>query len=152
MHDLEELLETYKQKLMYEQHDKQLAESVEITAGEIFNKNFSEVFSNIIETINKKLNVNVINYKSESKNRFSIEGNFHRIIFQKGKVEKLDNIINVNIIPLCIWKGVTKHLGPISFVKNLETDKLKWNLPEDSVEIYVKTLLGKLADDEDFYM
>ena len=94
----------------------------------------------------------MINFKQEGKSRFYIEGRFHRIIFQRGKFEKIDNLINVNIIPLCMWKGVTKHLGPISFVKNIENGLIECDLPDESVEEYTKCILSNLTEDEDFYM
>ncbi len=153
MPDLEELIKTYKQKITAsKEEEKYKNEVIEPNVNEIFNKSFKDVFKTIIETLNQKVNSNVISYKLESKNRFSIEGKFHRIIFQIGKTEIINSMISVNIIPLCIWKGVTKHLGPISFIKDLETDCLKWDLPVRSVESYAKILLGKLAEDEDFYM
>ncbi len=153
MVSLEELVETYKQKFSDSKQEEQYKnEVIEPEIIKIFNEQFSKIFKNIIEIINQKLNQNVINYKSEGKNRFSIEGKFHRIIFQKGKTEIINNLVCVNIIPLCTWKGVTKHLGPISFVKDPENNRIEWDLPVGSVEVYVKTLLGKIAEDEDLCM
>ncbi len=152
MVDLEDLVETYKQKIAADNGEKYKNEVIEPRLTEIFNRDFAAIFNNIIDIINSKVNSTVINFKPEGKNRFSIEGKFHRIIFQKGKTEIIGNMAGVNIIPLCIWKGVTKHLGPIAFVKDLESDKIEWDLPVNSTEDYVKSILGKLAEDEDFYM
>jgi|GEM_PF-5029381 len=153
MAELEELVKTFKKKVDVAKTDEKYKNEV-ITpqVTEVFNREFMEVFRNITETVNQKVNANVINFKPEGKTKFSIEGKFHRIIFQKGKTDVIEHVVSVNIIPICIWKGVTKHLGSISFVKGLETEKVEWDLPAASVEDYTKRLLGNLAEDEDFYM
>ena len=153
MVDIEDLVETYRKKVAAaEETQKYRMETITPQVTEIFNKSFMEIFRDIAETVNEKVNTTVINFKSEGKNRFSIEGRFHRIVFQKGKIEIIDDMVSVNIIPLCVWKGVTKHLGPISFVKDLVTGMIKWDLPVSSVEEYTKNLLGKLAEDENLEM
>src|SRR6056297_547616 len=153
MVDIDDLVETYKKKVaQVKEAENYKLEIIEPEVARIFDKDFMQVFQNIADAVNHKVNSNVINFKTEGKNRFSIEGRFHRITFQKGKIETIDRMVNVNIIPLCVWKGVTKHLGPISFIKNLENNKIEWDLPATSVEEYTKRLFRKLAEDEDFYM
>ncbi len=153
MVDIDDLVETYKKKVaQVKEAENYKLEIIEPEAARIFDEGFMQVFRNIADVVNQKVSSNVINFKTEGKNRFSIEGRFHRITFQKGKTEIIEQMINVNIIPLCVWKGVTKHLGPISFIKNFEDDKVEWDLPATSVEEYTKRLFRKLAEDEDFYM
>lgn len=153
MVDIQDLVETYKQKVSEaqeaESHKKEVIEPVLL---QIFNENFLGVFKDIINRLNEKVNSNVINLRVEGKNRFTIEGRYHRVTFQKGKTDIIENIANANIIPLCVWRGVTKHLGPISFLRNFETEVLEWDLKASSPEEYAKKLLRKLAEDEDFYM
>lgn len=153
MVDIEELVETYKEKIIRTEESERYDKEVIVPqVARIFTDEFMGVFEKISQTINQQIKTTVIKFKPEGHTRFSIEGRFHRVIFQRGKIEALDNIIYVNIIPLCIWKGVTKHLGPICFAKNLETGSIEWDLPTTSVEEYTKIILGKLAEDEDFYM
>jgi len=151
MVDIEDLTEKFKTKIALEKETENYKNTiVEPIVNKIFNEEFAEIFKNIAETLNKKLGFNIVNFKSEGKNRFFIEGRFHRIIFQKGKIEILNDIVITTIIPLYIWKGVTKHLKPILFTINPNSDNIKWSF--DSLEDYAKNLFSKLVDDDDFFM
>lgn len=151
MVDIEDLVEKFKNKLaLVKETENYKTTIVEPVVNTIFNEEFADIFKTIAESLNEKLECNAVNFKSEGKNRFFIEGRFHRIIFQKGKIEILDNVVNTTIIPLYIWKGVTKHLTPILFTINPDSHDIKWNL--NSLEDYAKNLFSKLVDDDDFFM
>ena len=150
MIDIEDLAEKFKNKLTLAKETEEYKNTViEPVVNKIFNEEFAGIFQTITESLNKKLQCNAVNFKSEGKNRFFIEGRFHRIIFQKGKIEIPDNVIKTTIIPLYIWKGVTKHLTPISFTINPDSHDIKWSF--DSPENYAKNLFSKLVDDDDFF-
>lgn len=125
---------------------------VEPIVNKIFSEEFSEIFKTISESLNEKLGFNAVNFKTEGKTRFFVEGRFHRIIFQKGKTEILDNVITTTIIPLYIWKGVTKHLTPVSFVINPDSRHIKWGFPFNSPEEYAENIFGRFVEDDDFFM
>ena len=151
MVDIEDLVEKFKAKLAFvKKTENYKNEIVEPIVNTIFNEEFADVFQNISEALNEKLGLNEINFKSEGKTRFFIEGRFHRIIFQKSKIEILENFVKTTIIPIYIWKGITKHLSPISFTINSSSHDIKWSfaLPEH----YAKNLFSKLIDDDDFFM
>lgn len=151
MVNIEDLVEKFKTKLALAKETEEYKNTVvEPVVNTIFNEEFAGIFRTITETLNEKLQVNTVNFKSEGKNRFFIEGRFHRIIFQKGKIEILDNVVNTTIIPLYIWKGVTKHLTSILFTINSDSYDVKWSF--DSTEEYAKNLFSKLVDDDDFFM
>ncbi len=70
----------------------------------------------------------------------------------KRKIEVLDKVVSLSIIPIYIWKGVSKHLGPITAFINIENSAINWDIPHDSVEEYSKVLFSKLVEDIDFSM
>lgn len=151
MVDIEDLAEKFKNKLTFVKEMENYQNNiVEPIVNTIFTEEFADIFKTIAESLNEKLQFNAVNYKSEGKNRFFIEGRFHRIIFQKGKIEILDNVIKTTIIPIYIWKGVTKHLMPLSFTINPDSHNIKWSF--DLPENYAKNLFSKLVDDDDFFM
>lgn len=151
MINIEDLVEKFKTKLaLVKETENHRNNTVEPIVSTIFTEEFSDIFKYISESLNENLGFNAVNFKSEGKNRFFIEGRFHRVIFQKGKIEILDNIIKTTIIPIYIWKGVTKHLTPISFTINPDSHNVKWDY--DSPERYAKNLFSKLVDDDDFFM
>jgi hypothetical protein len=151
MVDIEDLAEKFKNKLALVKKTENYKNTiVEPIVNKIFNEEFADIFKNISESLNEKLEFNAVNFKSEGRNRFFVEGRFHRIIFQKGKIEIVDNVVNTTIIPLYVWKGVTKHLTPVLFTINPDSQHIKWNF--NSPEDYAKNLFSKLVDDDDFFM
>ena len=153
MVDIEDLVEKFKTKItLVQETENYKTNIVEPIVNKIFNEKFSDSFKNISESLNEKLEFNAVNFKAEGKNRFFIEGRFHRIIFQKGKIEILDNNITVNIIPIYVWKGVIKHLKLISFIINSDLQDITWDIQFNSPEDYAKSIFSKLIDDDDFLM
>lgn len=153
MTDIEQLVEKFRTKLLTAQKaEKYRNEVITPLVNKIFNEDFARVFENLANEINARLNSKVVSFNMESKARFVIQGKYHRIYFQKGKVDLINEIINVNIIPIYIWKGVTRHLGPVSISVNPACGEIKWDMPHNNVEEYSKDLFGKLVDDEDFSM
>ena len=153
MADIDQLVEKFRAKLLVAQEaEKFKNEVVNPLVNKIFNGNFSKVFQCLADELNSKVGAKVITFIPEGKSRFAIEGQFHRVYFQKGKVDVFDNIINAHIIPIYIWKGVTKHLGPISFFVDPDNEEIKWDIPFESLEDYSSDLFGKLVDDVDFSM
>lgn len=153
MADVEYLVEKFRTKLLAAQEmEKYKTEVISPLVGKIFIDQFAGVFQNLTDEINSKVGSRVITFISEGKNRFTIEGLHHRIIFQKGKIEVFDSRAVLNIIPIYVWKGVTKHLGPISIVIDPNTEETKWDIPFGNTVDYSKDLFSKLVDDEDFSM
>ena len=153
MTDVEHLVDKFRTKLLAAQEmEKYKTEIVLPLVSRIFTDQFAGIFQNLTDEINLKVGSRVITYISEGKNRFTIEGLHHRIIFQKGKIEVFDGRAVLNIIPIYIWKGVTKHLGPISIIVAPNAEEINWDIPFGSVVDYSKDLFGKLVDDEDFSM
>jgi len=151
MVDIEDLVKKFKTKFALAKETENYKNTiVEPVVNKIFNEEFAEIFKNIAESLNEKLGFNAVNFKYEGKNRFFAEGRFHRIIFQKGKIEILDDIVITTIIPIYVWKGVTKHLKPVLCTINPDLDDIKWSF--DSPENYAKNLFSKLVDDDDFFM
>ena len=153
MTSMEQLVEKFKEKLFVSSAtEKYKNEIVLPLVSRIFNEKFVMVFENLANELNSQLNFNAVSFQTEGKVRFILEGRYHRIYFQKGKVDILDDFVTVSIIPIYIWKGVTKHLKPVSFFLNLNNEEIKWNISFDNVEDYSKSLFCKLVDDEDFFM
>lgn len=153
MADVEQLIEKFRAKLLLEQEaEKHRNEIVIPLVNKVFVENFTKIFQNLADEINNQLGFKVVTFQTEGKNRFVIEGQYHRIYFQKSKIDILENFINVNIVPIYIWKGVTKHLGPISLIIDSNTEEIKWDISSRSVEEYSKELFSKFVDDEDFFM
>jgi len=153
MADVEQLVEKFRAKLLLEQEvEKHRNEIVIPLVNKVFVENFTKIFQNLANEINNQLGFKVVTFQSEGKNRFVVEGQYHRIYFQKSKIDIIDNFINVNIVPIYIWKGVTKHLGPISIIIDSDTKGVRWDISSNSVEEYSKDLFSKLVDDEDFFM
>lgn len=153
MVDVEQLVEKYRQKLLIDQEiENYKREVVNPLADKVFFENFANIFSDLVSKINEKLGFKVVSYQQEGKHRFTIEGQFHRIYFQKSKVDYSDKIAGVYIIPIYVWKGVTKHLGPISYFINTDSKEVKWDITYETVEEYSNILFSRLVDDEDFFM
>lgn len=151
MINMQQLIEKYKAKLLKENEQARYQnEKINEVTNHLFIQDFSKNFQNIAEEINQNIGSKILSFQSEGKNRFIIEGKFHRVYFQKGKVEINNNILILNIIPICVWKGVTKHLGPISVYKNIETNETKWDITSDSPKKYAMNLFEKLIEDVDF--
>ncbi len=153
MSEIDELVEKFRSKLLKEQECQKYKDEVATPViNKIFNENFVSVFKNLSEELNNKLGAQVIGFQQEGTNRFTIQGKYHRVIFQRGKVEFAGGIINVSIIPVYIWKGVTKHLGPISIIINPETSYFEFDLSSDNIKVYSKNLFSNLVDDNDFFV
>lgn len=153
MSNIEQLVEKFRKKLLVDQEiERYKTETVNPLVEKSFNNNFAQIFCDLANKINEELGFKVVSYQPEGKNRFIIEGQYHRIYFQKSKIDYLEGTASVHIIPICIWKGVTKHLGPISLFINTNSQEIKWDIPFDNVEEYSKILFSKLVDDEDFFM
>lgn len=153
MINIDDLAEKFQNKINNSKENEIFKNDVaEPMANKIFLEKFSDIFKNITEALNKKLGINVVNFKSEGKTRFFVEGRYHRIIFQRGNINISKNEISMAIIPIFIWKGVTKHLNQISFSVKDDVKNIKWGVPFDSPEEYAKNLFGKLIDDKDFFI
>ncbi|MEI7474409.1 MAG: hypothetical protein WCK67_06475 [bacterium] len=153
MIDMKQLIEKFKAKLLEEEGNSLYKnESVRNIVNRVFVEEFAKIFESIVNEINNKLNIKLLSYQLEGKSRFIVEGRYHRIYFQKGKIDQNDEVIQLNIIPICVWKGVTKHLGPICAYINQETLQIKWDIPFENPEIYAMDVFNKLVDDTDFSM
>jgi len=154
MPNVEKLVEKFRQKLQIDQEiEKYKEETVNPLVDRVFNINFIGVFSNLADEINNKIGIKIINIQPEGKSRFVVQGQHHRIYFQKSKVDiSPEGIASTHVIPIYIWKGVTKHLGPITFFINVNSQEVKWNIPFESPENYSEILFSKLVEDEDFFM
>lgn len=153
MSNIDELIAKFRQKMLVSKETEQFKEeTAKPLADKVFNDDFTEKFKNLTDKINESIGSKIISFISEGKNRFVIEGQYHRVYFQKSKLEIENNLIVVNIIPILIWKGVTKHLGPISYYIDYFKNKTSWDIPLNSVEEYSQNLFSKLVDDEDFSM
>ncbi|MDD3150712.1 MAG: hypothetical protein PHV68_07735 [Candidatus Gastranaerophilales bacterium] len=153
MSDIDELVQKFKEKIIETEKNEQFKESVVNPLAErVFAKNFLGVFKELALKINEKIGFKVITFLQDNKNRFSVSGQYHRIHFQKCNVEIIENIITVSIIPLYVWKGVSKHFEPISFFINLHDESVSWDIPEGSVDKYCKNLFMKFIEDIDFSM
>ncbi len=153
MSEIDELVEKFRSKLLKEQECQKYRDEVATPIiNKIFNENFVVVFQSLSDEINNKLGAQVISFLKEGANRFTIQGKYHRVTFQRGKIEFSGGIINVSIIPVYIWKGVTKHLGPISIIINPETSDFEFDLSSEDIKVYSKKLFSNLVDDSDFFM
>lgn len=153
MANIDNLAEKFKAKFVLTTEAENYKNNiVEPVINKIFSEEFAEIFKTISESLNEKLGFNAVNFKTEGKTRFFVEGRFHRIIFQKGETKILENIIKTTIIPICIWKGVTKHLAPVSFTVNPDSHNIKWDFSFSSPEKYAENVFGRLVEDDDFFM
>ena len=153
MADFEQIVERFKTKLSISREaHKQDIESLNKVINKEFSENFAQVFYDLSEKINDQVGSNVISFNVETKDRFVIQGQHHRIFFQKSKLEVDSSFASINIIPIYIWKGVTKHMGPITLIINLDDNSVKWDLPSGSIESYTLSLFENLIDDKDFSM
>lgn len=150
---VEQLVEKYRKKLLIDEKvEKYKMEIINPLVDKVFSNDFSAVFSNLANEINEKLGFNVITYQQEGKSRFVIQGQHHRIIFQRSKPDVSDGIAGIHIVPIYIWKGVTKHLGPVFFFIEPESGEIKWDISFGNVEDYTAVLFSNLVDDKDFFM
>lgn len=151
--DFEQVVERFKTKLSIsrEVHNFDVEELTKIINKE-FSEGFAEVFYDLSEKLNNQVGSKVLSFNVETKDRFTIQGPYHRIFFQKSKLETMSNIVSVNIIPIYVWKGVTKHMGPITLLINMENNEIKWDISTKTVEQYAISLFDKLIDDKDFSM
>jgi len=151
--DFDKLVEKFKTKIkINEEKQRYLNDVVNPMVDKYFKENFVQTFSDLITELNQRVGSTVITFTLESKNRYVIQGLYHRILFQKSNVDVMENIISVDIVPIYIWKGVTKHLGPISMFINPETQEVKWDLPDEDIKNYALSLFNNLVEDEDFSM
>ncbi len=151
MVDIDKLLEKFKEKNVLEKQENLYENNIiDSTTTQIFTNDFADMFENIISLLNEKIGSRVVNFKPEGKIRFTVEGEYHRIIFQKLQTKVEENTAEIKIIPLCVWKGVTKHLMSVIFYIDLESKKYKYCSSFDTVEEYAKNILGNLAEDKDF--
>jgi hypothetical protein len=149
--NLDEIVDKFKNRLLATQEaEKFKSEIVEPLVEEGFKEKFIKKFENITETINQKVGSQVIKTHQEDKNKYIVEGLYHRVYFQKSNTDVIDNKAYTSIIPIYVWKGVTKHLGPISLIINTETREVKWDIPFGSVEKYAGELFQGFAEDKDF--
>jgi hypothetical protein len=152
MIEMKQLIEKFKSKLKEEGNSAYKNDDVRIAVNKAFIDEFAKVFELIVNEINTKLDIKLLSFQLEGKSRFIVEGRYHRIYFQKGKIDYENEIISLNIIPICVWKGVTKHLGPISAYINQKTFETKWDLSQQTPQIYAMNVFNKLVDDTDFSM
>ncbi len=153
MENFQVVIDRYKAKLDATKIIQvQNSEIVEELTKKAFNDEFAGLFYELAERINKEVGAKVLSYIIETKDRFVLQGQHHRIFFQKGKTEVYDKIATVNIVPIYIWKGVTKHLGPITIVINSETREIKWDIISGCIEDYAIKIFNNLIDDKDFSM
>lgn len=149
--NIDEIVEKFKERLLAtKEAEKFRNEVIEPLVNKVFEEDFIKVFEEVAETINNKVGTDIIKHYSEGDNKYYIEGSYHKIYFQKSNIDIIENVAYVNIIPIYIWKGVTKHLGPISFVVNINTKQIKWDLPLDNIGTYAKKLFSGFVEDKDF--
>lgn len=152
MIEMKQLIEKFKSKLQEEDNSIYKNDVVRTAVNKIFVDEFAKIFESIVNEINTMLNVKLLSFQLEGKNRFIVEARYHRIYFQKGKIDSENEMISLNIIPICVWKGVTKHLGSISVYINQKTFETKWALPQETPHLYAMNLFNKLIEDTDFSM
>lgn len=153
MTDIDELVQKFKNKLESAQRTEKIKEEFAIPAtNNLFENGFATVFKELSQKICYSVGYDVVTFAAEGKSRFVLSGQFHRIYFQKGKIEVLDKVVSLSIIPIYIWKGVSKHLGPITAFVNIENSSINWDIPHETVEEYSKVLFSKLVEDIDFSM
>lgn len=149
--NIDQIVEKFKDRLVATKEAESFRkEVVEPLSEAIFKETFVKIFDNIAKSINSKVGTEVIKTLPENKNKYIIEGLYHRIIFQRSSPEILGNSAYINIIPIYTWKGVQKHLGPISLIINIETKDHKWDITYDSVESYAKKIFEGFTEDKDF--
>lgn len=153
MSGVEQLVEKYRKKLLVDEKvEKYKMEIINPLVDKIFSNDFASIFSNLANEINEEIGFTVITYQQEGKSRFVIQGQYHRIIFQRSKPDISDGIAGIHIVPIYIWKGVTKHLSPIFFFIEPESKEIKWDIAFNSTEDYITALFSNLVDDKDFFM
>ncbi|OGI03048.1 MAG: hypothetical protein A2104_01900 [Candidatus Melainabacteria bacterium GWF2_32_7] len=153
MSRVEQLVEKYRKKLLVDEKvEKYKMEIINPLADKVFSNDFAGIFCDLASEINDKLGCKIISYQQEGKNRFVIEGQHHRIYFQRSKPDVSDGIAGIHIVPIYIWKGVTKHLSPIFFFIEPDSREVRWDISFGSVEDYITTLFSNLVDDKDFFM
>lgn len=151
--DIEYIVERFKTKFSVSKNVENYTNQTLLPlTNKIFSENFSDVLKQLVENINKQVGTPVLTFIQETKDRTLVQGQFHRIFFQKNKLELHDNIASVSIIPIYVWKGVTKHLGPITYFVNTDTQEVKWDIQFDTVKHYAINLFNNLVDDKDFSM
>ena len=149
--NIDEIVLKFKERLVAtKEAEKFRNEVVEPLVDAIFREDFINTFDSFSETINKSVGNEVIKHYIEDNNRYVIEGMYHKIYFQKSHVEIVGNNAYVNIIPVYVWKELTKHLGPISLIVNVETRDFKWEIQFESIKSYATKVFAGLIDDKDF--
>jgi hypothetical protein len=149
--NLDEIVEKFKDRLVAtKEAEKFRKEVIEPFVEDVFEKEFIQTFNNIASAINEKVGTEVIRSYIESKNKYVIEGLYHRVFFQLSSIDIITQTAYVNIIPVYVWKGITKHLGPISLILNTETQTFKWDIPYNSIENYASKIFKGFTEDKDF--
>jgi len=151
--EFNELVEKFKTKLKITQETQKYKDEVILPLiNEIYDSEFVNVFNNLVDDLNERVGSKVVGFNADSKNRFTVEGMYHRLIFQKSRIEIYENLVSLNIVPLYIWKGTTKHIGIITMFLNPETNEVKWEIPFNNVKDYAIKLFDGLINDVDFGM
>lgn len=149
--NIDGIVEKFKDRLLAtKEAEKFRNEIVEPLIERVFAENFIKTIDNIGDQINNKVGTQVVKCYSEDKDKYVIEGLYHKVYFQKANTDIIGTSAYVNIIPIYSWKGATKHLGPISLIINTENNETKWDIPFESIENYAKKLFSGFAEDKDF--
>ncbi|MEW6171384.1 MAG: hypothetical protein AB1472_07515 [Candidatus Omnitrophota bacterium] len=149
---IDEIVEKFKSHLIAKNKAEAFfKETIEPKVEKVFQEKFVKAFETIAEAINTKVGSDVIHCYHENKDKFVIEGLYHKIFFQKSQIEIIvAGTVQVNIIPIYAWKGITKHMGPISFILDIENNTVTWDISFDSIEMYATNLFSGFVEDKDF--